>query len=251
MGYFYNRKYGYLLMMGDFEMTVDEVIYTVGNIIYESPNAEEIFNRALEYGIKYLDDVENNVNYGTVCLNGAYAAFMKGYETKKVCETIVLFLDEGVPLMAFEEEREIDLKNALAQYGVKKFNSAECAFILYFSYTNGTNGYIKANLEKARKFLEKAAAFGKDEAQLGLGCELHREGKVYDAEHWYLEAAKQGNTKAMYNVATLYESRFFCDWDKAGYWYAEAASRGDSKAEKMLQNNYSYNRRQQKWTKRM
>ena len=55
----------------------------------------------------------------------------------------------------------------------------------------------------------------------------------------------------MYNVASLYESRFFCDWDKAGYWYAEAASRGDSKAEAILQNNYSYNKRQQKWTKRM
>ena len=70
-------------------------------------------------------------------------------------------------------------------------------------------------------------------------------------EHWYLEAAKQGNAKAMYNVASLYESRFFCDWDKAGYWYAEAASRGDSKAEAILQNNYSYNKRQQRWTKRM
>lgn len=36
--------------------------------------------------------------------------------------------------------------------------------ILYFSYINGTKGYIKANSEKARKCLEKAAALGKDEA---------------------------------------------------------------------------------------
>lgn len=232
-------------------MTRDEVIYAVGNIIYESSNAEEIFNKSFEYGRKYYSDMKNNGNYGIVCLNGAYAAFMRGYETKKVCETICLFLNQGIPLMAFDEVREENLKNAIAQYGVEKFNSAECADILYFSYTNGTKGYIKANSEKARKCLEKAAALGKDEAQLGLGYQLHQEGKVYDAEHWYLEAAKQGNIKAMYNVAVLYESRFFCDWDKAGYWYAEAASRGDSKAEAILQNNYSYNKRQQKWTKRM
>lgn len=232
-------------------MTQNDVMYAVGNIIYESSNAEEIFNKSFEYGRKYLMDMKNNGNYGIVCLNGAYAAFMKGYENKKVCETICLFMNQGIPLMAFDEAREENLKNAIAQYGVKKFNSAECADILYFSYMNGTNGYIKKNPEKARKWLEKAAALGKAEAQLGLGYELHQEGKVYDAEQWYLEAAKQGNTKAMHNLAFLYESRFFCEWDKAGYWYSEAAARGDSKAEEILQKDYSYNQRQQKWTKRM
>ena len=93
-------------------MTLDDVIYTVGNIIFESSNAEEIFNKSFEYGRKYFSDMKNNGNYGTVCLNGAYAAFMKGYETKKVCETICLFLNQGIPLMAFDEGREENLKNA-------------------------------------------------------------------------------------------------------------------------------------------
>lgn len=236
---------------GGIEMTLDDVIYTVGNIIYESPNTEEIFNKSFEYGRKYFSDMKNNENYGTVCLNGAYAAFMKGYETKKVCETICLFLNQGLPLMAFDEVREENLKNAIAQYGMEKFNSAECADILYFSYTNGTRGYIKANPQKARKCLEKAAAFGKSDAQLGLGYQLHQEGKPYDAEHWYLESAKQGNVRAMYNIAVLYESRYFYAWDKAGYWYAEAASRGESRAEAILQNNYYYDQRKQRWMKRM
>lgn len=129
-------------------MTQNDVMYAVGNIIYESSNAEEIFNKSFEYGRKYLMDMKNNGNYGIVCLNGAYAAFMKGYENKKVCETICLFMNQGIPLMAFDEAREENLKNAIAQYGVKKFNSAECADILYFSYMNGTNGYIKKNAKK-------------------------------------------------------------------------------------------------------
>lgn len=232
-------------------MTLEDVIYLVGNIIYESSNAEEIFNKSFEYGKRYYLDMKNNVNDGTVCLNGAYAAFMRGYETKKVCETICLFIDRGIPLMAFDEAREKDLKNAIAEYGAKKFNSAECADILHFSYLNGTSGYIKANADKARQWLEKAAALGKAEAQLDLAYQLHQEGKVYDAEQWYLASAKQGNAKAMYNIASLYESRFFCAWDRAGYWYAEAASHGETKAEEILQNNYYYNKKQQKWTKRM
>lgn len=236
---------------GGIEMTRDDVIYIVGDIIYESSNVEDIFNKSFEYGKKYFSDMKNNGNYGIVCLNGAYAAFMKGYETKKVCETICLFLNQGVPLMAFDEIREEDLKNAIAQYGVEKFNSSECADILYFSYMNGTKGYIKANPQKARKWLEKAAALGKSEAQLGLGYQFYQEGKPYDAEHWYLQSARQGNVKAMYNIAVLYESRFFYAWDKAGYWYAEAASRGESRAEAILQNNYFYDRRQQRWMKRM
>ena len=38
-------------------MTLDDVIYTVGNIIYESSNAEEIFNKSFEYGRKYYADM--------------------------------------------------------------------------------------------------------------------------------------------------------------------------------------------------
>lgn len=54
-------------------MTLEDVIYLVGNIIYESSNAEEIFNKSFEYGKRYYLDMKNNVNDGTVCLNGAYA----------------------------------------------------------------------------------------------------------------------------------------------------------------------------------
>ena len=251
MGCIYNRKYGHLLMIGGIKMTLDDVVYTVGNIIFESSNAEDIFNKSLEYGEKYFSDRQNNVNYGTVCLNGVYAAFMKGYETKKVCEIICSLLNEGIEFMTSDEGREDNLKNAIAQYGVEKFNSAECADVLYFSYTNGTRGYIKENPEKARKCLEKAAVLGKAESQSFLGYQLYQEGKVYDAEHWFLEAAKQGDVQAMYNVAGLYESRFFYEWDKAGYWFAEAAARGDAQAEAILRNYYSYNNRKQKWTKRM
>ena len=106
MGCFYNRKYGYLLRKEGIEMTLDDVIYTVGNIIFESSNAEEIFNKSFEYGRKYFSDMKNNGNYGTVCINGAYAAFMKGYETKKLCENICLFLNQVIPLMAFDEGRD-------------------------------------------------------------------------------------------------------------------------------------------------
>ena len=94
-----------------------------------------------------------------------------------------------------------------------------------------------------KKMLTKA-----EEVELGRKIQ---EGKPYDAEHWYLQSARQGNVKAMYNIAVLYESRFFYAWDKAGYWYAEAASRGESRAEAILQNNYFYDRRQQRWMKRM
>ena len=232
-------------------MTRNDVINVLGEIIYESADAKEIFDKAFEYGKKFYADMKNNINYGTVCLNGAYVAFMRGYETKKVCEVICLFINQGVPLMGFDEVREENFKNAIAQYGAKNFNSGQCADILYFSYTNGTKGYIKANKIQSRQWLEKSAALGTAEAQLGLGYELHHEGKVYDAEEWYLAAAKQGNVKAMYNLAVLYESRFFCAWDKAGYWFAEAASRGEQQAERNLKNNYYYNERQQKWMKRM
>lgn len=105
--------------------------------------------------------------------------------------------------------------------------------------------------------MKDAANSGNVDCMFNLGC-LYWSGEDlrYDpveALHWFKMAAEAGHVTSMYNCGVLYhgkETTKVYDPAAAGYWLYRAAQCGDQGAKKMLEANYRFDNRNQRWVRR-
>ena len=102
-------------------------------------------------------------------------------------------------------------------------------------YLNGTG--VATNVEKAARYLERAARAGLPVAQNYMGV-LYQTGtgvraNMATAVAWYEAAARSGNLKAMTNLGKAYAGGWSegTDFAKAAEWFGRAAGFGDIDAE--------------------
>lgn len=102
-------------------------------------------------------------------------------------------------------------------------------------YLNGTG--VPVNVDRARKWLERAASHGHPVAQNLMGV-LYQTGTGVAADmptaiRWYAASATHGNLKAMTNLGKLYAGGWSqgTDFAKAAGWFAKAAAYGDVDAQ--------------------
>jgi AcrR family transcriptional regulator len=102
-------------------------------------------------------------------------------------------------------------------------------------YLNGDG--VPTNIDKARRWLERAALRGQPVAQNLMGV-LHQTGTgvpgdMAAAIRWYEASAQQGNLKAMTNLGKLYAGGWEdgTDYVKAVEWFAKAAASGEVDAQ--------------------
>lgn len=107
---------------------------------------------------------------------------------------------------------------------------ARAMFEIGSRYANGRG--VKADMQKAAEWYEKAAALGFAPAQYRTG-NLYEKGigvtrDVKKAQDWYRQAAAQGNAGAMHNLAVLLAmgADGVPDNDAAAHWFLQAAELG-------------------------
>lgn len=107
--------------------------------------------------------------------------------------------------------------------------------VLYDPYdTKGDKA--KKNVEKALYYYILAAGQGDLRAQFQLAL-MYEEGRGLEQDdakaiNWYEKVAKQGNSDSQYNLGLMYDQKK--EYEKAIYWFKEAAKQGDSDAQHML-----------------
>lgn len=231
-------------------MVSKEMKLLMGESFYKLKSGEELYAHAKSYQNKFTESYKDTKS-GQIMLNYMYAAFMEGYITEYICLNIAAMVFRGFLIPGHNKVESDNISLAILQYGVEQFNSGVCAYQIYFRYKDGTSGVIQSH-DLAWRWLQKAAQLGCADAQSKLAYICYHDMNLpYDAEIWWLAAAKQGDTSAMYNLGILYGTDSFHNYPKAGYWLEQAAQRGYQNAESLLHKRYVYDQKHQCWWKRM
>jgi TPR repeat protein len=97
--------------------------------------------------------------------------------------------------------------------------------------------YKNGQYEQAFPVCRKAAEQGNAKAQFNLAV-MYDSGKGIRQDYakavkWYRKAAEQGNAKAQFNLAVMYQNGkgVWQDYAKAVKWYRKAAEQGNAKAQ--------------------
>ncbi len=144
------------------------------------------------------------------------------------------FVLAAFPPRAATQERAVAPVPA-KPYTVPARSDAKAQLILGIRLLNGTG--VATNVEKAAKWLERAAAAGQPVAMNFTGV-LYQTGTGVPADmakaiRWYEASAQHGNIKAMTNLGKLYAGGWAegTDYEKAAQWFGRAAALGDVDAE--------------------
>jgi len=109
----------------------------------------------------------------------------------------------------------------------------------------GQYGYRK-NLNKAREYFHLAATRGHRGAQYDYAwmCKygLGGERDIYDATRYFEESANKGHALSMAELALIYQSPDYINYQKAFEWAKKAALTGNSQSEFILGNLYYFGR---------
>lgn len=104
-------------------------------------------------------------------------------------------------------------------------------------FIQGKANYNARNYDEAISCLEKAAEQGHVDAQFEVAqLYMKLKGDSSKAEHWYYQAAVNGNTEAQYLVGSRYDNENSSEFDysQAEYWYYQAAMKGHIEAQLSL-----------------
>src|SRR5262249_14411888 len=127
-----------------------------------------------------------------------------------------------------EERRERDdreTKNEKAANG----DDADAMYDLGVKYN--AHAGVEFDLDKAREWLEKAAAKGHAEAKDLLGSfYFGGEGPGLDIDEWYKKAAAKGDADAMYGLGERHYRSKEKDFEKAREWFEKAAAKDHTEA---------------------
>ncbi len=128
------------------------------------------------------------------------------------------------------------IKSLNTFYTLAKKGDAKAQYNVALIYANGKG--VQRDLDKARKWYEKAAKQGNGPAQYNLAQLYHAAGETdahgYEkARYWYEKAVEAGIMQAYNNLAALYiEGKGVKkDQQKAFELFQKAASMGDSSAQ--------------------
>lgn len=106
------------------------------------------------------------------------------------------------------------------------------------------NGYgTKKNLNRARKYYEKAAENGSGEAAMKLALAYQTENNDVDAFKWYKKAADNGDAKAAFAISHMYAAGkgTVKNEEQSKYWLTISASGGFAHSQ-YLMGRMEYNR---------
>ena len=94
--------------------------------------------------------------------------------------------------------------------------------------------------KEAWEWYKKAAKNGDTKAMMDLAGQLNWEKKYDEAEHWWSTAAEQGDISAQIRLGREYFNGYGLkqDYEKAMYWWKKAAEKGDQEAAYLV--GYSY-----------
>lgn len=222
----------------------------MGEMFYKFDDGKAIYSGGLKYRQKYVDN-NQDLHSGQIYLNCIYSAFMEGYRVETVCYDILPMVVRGFLIPGHNERESFDIAAAILQYGVEELKSAKCAVLMSTLYRDGTRGIIPQDTALQFQWLKQAADLGDSGAQVTVGCRLLKEQKRYEAEKYWLAAANQGNVDAMHNLGILYQGEGFWNYPEAGHWFEQAARKGSKESENILNKNYLYDQKHQKWLKRL
>ncbi len=124
-----------------------------------------------------------------------------------------------------KNDNKIDYKTAFKCFKKAYYlGRIDAAYYLGLMYMNGTG--VEKDLEEAKKYLNMAAKTFNIKAMLSLGHIYYKENNYSLAEYWYKEAAKFGNSLAMYNLGVMYQTgkASVKNIDLAKYWLSKSAN---------------------------
>lgn len=138
----------------------------------------------------------------------------------------ILRTGENVPA---DKPRAAELYRKAAEAG-----DADSQYDLAMMLDSGDG--IDADRAEAEKWFRRSAEQGDNDARLCLGGILYERGDFSEAESVFMDAALDGDVKAMYNLAQIYTSGCLgtADYCKAEEWLSVASDKGFAYAQTML-----------------
>lgn len=237
-------------------MFQDNINVKIGRILFENKNGEDLYKVAL--GLKEIYDQSERKDKiaGRMAVEVAVASYFEGYTAGAALASFCML--DGTGYLGTDSDMLRMLFEVYSEAGSDvNFN---CSYNMGQAYDDGYPPYVTANPYIASSWYKKSADAGNVSAQFEMGNRYYNgigvEIDYQKAEIYWEAAAKQGHVNAQYNLGCLYSgtlsdgpSMTTLEPEKAGYWLEQAARAGDQDAARILNENFRFNKRKNKWQK--